>query len=403
MRPLGDSLMSTNEGVFNSLEHCLLGPQEIAEGSIFGSDSHDEKMRRAVGMTRTKTTMRLLCSMIMIIFAFAYSHCRCTKSTSFASIHQRRPSIPFPSVWANDPSSTLHPPRPDSTFADVLLLDKGFGNVDALDSLQIEWLTIPIFTGVLSCIVQLFYAYRVVVLSRSKIMGLVIAVVSVVQSTSAVVQGVQAVIINDFSSNLRSKAFASEVIWLVGSAVCDLMIVAFMTYALLKKHIYIKSTQTIVTRIIRIIVETGCLTAVAATLLAVLFFAFPDKTYFTCVGLVLAKLYSNSFLVILNTRVEIVGGRNQVSRVAMGNSIATRSHLDFANRTTKTTSAGPTSRIVFNTNPGVGESLPTPSFSETLHTNSGKGDLESWLEQGETNFDIRLEDQIPTDTRGHAI
>ncbi len=83
-----------------------------------------------------------------------------------------------------------------------------------------------------------------------------------------------------------------------------------------------------------------------------------------------------------------------MSRVAMmGNSIATRSHIDFANRTTKT--SGPISQIVFtNTNPGVTESLPSASLSETLHTNLGKGDLVSWLEQGETNFDIRLEDQV---------
>jgi len=282
-------------------------------------------------------------------------------------------------------------------------LARGFGNVVALSSLQNEWLTVPIFTGVLSCVVQLFYAYRVALLSRSKIMGLTIAVVAIVQSSSAVVQGVQAVVINDFSK-LRSEAFVSEAIWLIGSAVCDLMIVAFMTYALLKKRVYIKSTQTIVTRIIRIVVETGCLTATAATLIAVLFFALPDKTYYTCVGLFLAKLYSNSFLVILNTRVVILGGRNQVSQDAMGNSITTRSHLDFANRVPKTTSSVPTSHVVLDTHLGADESVPSASLSETLHSNSGKGDLALWLEEGETDFDIRLEDQTQTiSSKGHAF
>jgi len=277
-------------------------------------------------------------------------------------------------------------------------LAKGFGNIVALSSLQLEWLSVPIFTGVLSCVVQLFYAYRITLLSRSKIMGLIVAVVAVVQASSSVVQGVQAVIIGGFSE-LRSKAFVSEAIWLIGSAVCDLMIVAFMTYTLLQKRVYIKSTQTIVTRIIRIVVETGCMTATAATLIVILFFAFPDKTYYTCVGLTLAKLYSNSFLVILNTRVRIIGGRNQDS-VGM---TTTRSHLDFASRTTRVTSVGPTTHISPDT-AVISGSMPSPS--ETLHMNPRKDDVDSWL-VGDFDLSVTLDDQTgpisPADTKVHSF
>ncbi|KLO19233.1 hypothetical protein SCHPADRAFT_952843 [Schizopora paradoxa] len=274
-------------------------------------------------------------------------------------------------------------------------LAKGFGNVVLLNSLQLEWLTVPVFTGVLSCVVQLFYAYRVALLSNSKLMGLAVAV-AVTQATNAIIQGIQALVINDFSK-LRSEALVTEAIWLIGSAICDLMIVSFMTYALLKKRVYIKSTQTVVTRVIRIIVETGCLTATAATFMVILFFAFPDKTYYTCPGLFLAKLYSNSFLVILNTRVVILGGRNQVSRVAVGRLSSSRrlSRVDFANPgTTKQTSAGPTSHIELSTRVTSPVSNPSTSQSDTLQTLSQKGDLDSWLTAEEAGLDIRLDYQV---------
>lgn len=72
---------------------------------------------------------------------------------------------------------------------------RGFGNLAALDSAHYEWLAVPILSGIgalsfivlrpvlnrgtlVSCIVQLFYAYRVWLLSRSPWIAGVIAGVS---------------------------------------------------------------------------------------------------------------------------------------------------------------------------------------------------------------------------------
>ena len=48
-----------------------------------------------------------------------------------------------------------------------------------------------------------------------------------------------------------------------------------------------------------------------ATVDLTLFFTFPHTAYHACIALILAKLYSNSFLVILNSRIKIVGSRNR--------------------------------------------------------------------------------------------
>lgn len=81
-------------------------------------------------------------------------------------------------------------------------------------------------------------------------------------------------------------------------------------------------------KLVHVIVETGALTgsssgaanvrtfnltefsAVAAIVDISLYFGFPHNNYHACVALVLAKLYSNSLLVLFNTRARVVGGRN---------------------------------------------------------------------------------------------
>lgn len=99
-------------------------------------------------------------------------------------------------------------------------------------------------------------------------------------------------------------------------------------------------THAKISRLIRLIVETGCLTgvfflviyrssslwslctnlclALAATIDIILFLVFPHNAYHGCVALTLAKLYSNSLLVIFNSRIHIHGGRN--SPTAMSSS-----------------------------------------------------------------------------------
>lgn len=53
--------------------------------------------------------------------------------------------------------------------------------------------------------------------------------------------------------------------------------------------------------------------AVVAILVLVLFLAFPADGYYICGVLVIAKLYSTSLLVLFNSRMHIVGGRNEYS------------------------------------------------------------------------------------------
>jgi len=191
----------------------------------------------------------------------------------------------------------------------------GYGNINVLNSAQLEWIAIPIMSGIVSMVVQIYYGYRLSILSGSRSLGLTISAIALTQGSAAITQGVQAFKIGNFR-DLASKAFVSCAIWLTMSAACDLIIAASMTYILLRKDTRLASTHAAVSRAIRIIVETGCLTAMAATVHVTLFLAVRDKPYFAGAALILAKLYSNSFLVIFNSRIRIVGGRNSASTAA---------------------------------------------------------------------------------------
>lgn len=51
--------------------------------------------------------------------------------------------------------------------------------------------------------------------------------------------------------------------------------------------------------------------AAVATLDLILFDAFPDAYYFDCTSFVVAKVYSNACVAMLNNRMRIIGGRDR--------------------------------------------------------------------------------------------
>ncbi|KAF8880081.1 hypothetical protein BD779DRAFT_1110577 [Infundibulicybe gibba] len=166
-----------------------------------------------------------------------------------------------------------------------------------------------IISGIVACTVQIFFAYRIFILSKSKLLGSIICVIAVTQCGAGIAQGIQALQLQEFTK-LQTKAFVSCVIWVAGSAVCDIIIAISMSYYLSKSETGFKSTHALITRLIWLIIGTGIMTAVIATIGIVLFVAFPQNTYFQTPSLIQAKLYSNTLVVIFNSRLRIVDGKD---------------------------------------------------------------------------------------------
>ncbi|KAF8963785.1 hypothetical protein BDZ97DRAFT_2012375 [Flammula alnicola] len=182
---------------------------------------------------------------------------------------------------------------------------KGFGNPQVLDQVDILWFSVPIMSGMVAFIGQSFYAYRISVLAQTKYIAAIIMLFAFIQLAAAIAIGIQTKQAVLFSHFLKTNSFVTAGIAGGASAACDIIIAISMTYYLRRGDTGIKETQVLVSRIIRLTIETGTLTA-AITIVGLILTVLPGRTtyYQTSVGVV-AKVYSNSMMVVFNSRMRI--------------------------------------------------------------------------------------------------
>ncbi|PPR03487.1 hypothetical protein CVT26_007893 [Gymnopilus dilepis] len=184
----------------------------------------------------------------------------------------------------------------------------GFGNIESINEEGNLWFTIPIMSSAIACVVQVFYAYRLRILAQSYIVPVIIVVLSLIQLGGGIATGTIAHQSRVFSEFLGTKVYIATGLWNGGSAACDVIIAAGMTYYLSKKRTSWKQTRRIVQKLIRLIIETGTLTATIATINLVLSLLPGKPTYFQTTSGILGKMYSTTMMVVFNSRMRIVGG-----------------------------------------------------------------------------------------------
>jgi len=190
------------------------------------------------------------------------------------------------------------------TTAAVRQFADGFGNFEALNNDGLLWFSAPILSSTIACVVQIFYAYRIKILSKSNVIAMLVVVFALIQLGGAIGQGVigeQVLFFTKFSTLKRTLVLA--VIWSGATAVCDIIIAASMTYYLSRRRIDYKPTQKMVHKLIRLIIETGTLTATIAIINLALYLLPGHPTYWQCTTEILGKLYSNVMMVVLNNRI----------------------------------------------------------------------------------------------------
>ncbi|KAH9927324.1 uncharacterized protein B0H18DRAFT_1004114 [Fomitopsis serialis] len=180
-------------------------------------------------------------------------------------------------------------------------LAESFGNFEGLIAPYLMGFELGIQSAIIASVTQCFYAWRIYILSSSKILTGLIVCVSLLQCAGGITEGITCFIYNSTSSTIPIEAKASG-IWVGGSAACDIIITLSMTYILWKKRSGFQKTDSVVNKVIQLVVETGLLTATMAIVQLTLYNMFKDTEYFmTPVG-ALSKAYSNSLFVLLNNR-----------------------------------------------------------------------------------------------------
>lgn len=202
-----------------------------------------------------------------------------------------------------------------------------FGDLHSMDSMHTNWFSIPIAGGITGCIGQLFFAYRINMISETRTVPVFIIILSAASGVSALIAGAQFYSAGSFSA-LRSNTLTSVGIWNGTGAMCDIIIALSMPYYILKKGTGLPATHAIIIKIMSLLIETGVVTAVIAMVHLVLYFAFTDA--FLVPGVTISKVYANTMLMILNNRLRIIGGRIEERQESMDD----KTDVSFRNPTT---------------------------------------------------------------------
>ncbi|KDQ21475.1 hypothetical protein BOTBODRAFT_182798 [Botryobasidium botryosum FD-172 SS1] len=183
----------------------------------------------------------------------------------------------------------------------------GWGDVNVFQEPSWSWIAVPLSNGFVSASVQCFFAYRIWVLSESRIVSTIVAVLAVMQGVSALVSGIQFQAMGDashFCSPLPSTIHLRlPKVWLSGTAVTDVIITVTMIHLLKKAVSGNACNDLIISNLVRVTATTGAVTISAAVVQ---------------LALMLAKLYTNTLLCTLNIRSPVFRGSYRAT--AGGNS-----------------------------------------------------------------------------------
>ncbi|PFH45701.1 hypothetical protein AMATHDRAFT_8783 [Amanita thiersii Skay4041] len=180
---------------------------------------------------------------------------------------------------------------------------------------------VPLIGGLAALITNVTYIWRIHVITQSRILVSALLVLTISQLVSAVafmavpsmwkLNWSSCMVENVFYGRNRhiiQKGFA----WLIISAICDVAIATTMVYSLLKEKILSKELKWRVSRIIRLVIETGTTTATVniITLILLATIKWTGAVYVTPM-IVLSKVYGNAMMVLLNNRMSIPGSRSR--------------------------------------------------------------------------------------------
>ncbi|KIK51744.1 hypothetical protein GYMLUDRAFT_208429 [Collybiopsis luxurians FD-317 M1] len=208
-----------------------------------------------------------------------------------------------------------------------------FGDLDKLKAINTEWFYIPVLTVMASCPVQLFYARRIIMLSNttySKGIAIIVAMLSVFSFITSIINGAR-----DFQNafgSLYKDSFVFEQMWLISTAVCDVIITTTMVFLLKQSDPQVQQTRRLVSKLIRLLIESGFVTAAFAVADLGVFLAFPSYLYHIPICDGFANLHSLTLLVVLNYRSNLTMSTNSKATWGVaGNSL----HFAHGDESTK--------------------------------------------------------------------
>ncbi|KAH0829162.1 hypothetical protein J3R83DRAFT_2671 [Lanmaoa asiatica] len=134
-----------------------------------------------------------------------------------------------------------------------------------------------ILTGLVSSITHGFFCWRIWIFRQSQVVPVLVMMVSLLQCAMVCYGSIKYGLVPDLTASHPMPFYVP--LWLCGSLVCDLTITAYMTTILLRGRSGLKSTQSILTKVIKLNLEAGLVTTTAAVVELILAIAFRVTMY----------------------------------------------------------------------------------------------------------------------------
>ncbi|KAJ7301985.1 hypothetical protein DFH08DRAFT_978312 [Mycena albidolilacea] len=179
----------------------------------------------------------------------------------------------------------------------------GFGNLAQLDETFLNSWDVPVLDSIIALCAQAFYCWRIYFLRKGLVIPVLILLVSLTQFAAGIVTGVRGH--QNGHLSLLNKNTVSETVWLAGAAVADLAIAGVLSWTLLRQRSHaLPGNRSIISRIVRLIVETNALTAGVAVIAVILFWTSPATAFVATPVAIIGKLYTNCLLALFNNRMK---------------------------------------------------------------------------------------------------
>ncbi|PPQ89892.1 hypothetical protein CVT25_004814 [Psilocybe cyanescens] len=151
--------------------------------------------------------------------------------------------------------------------------------------------------------IQIFFAWRIKLLTKSNVLAIVVVVLSLVSLGGGTYTTVLLVKIKLFSR--KPELHWPALVWLLSASVADILITTVLVLTLSKRRTGFIATDDAISKIIRMTVQTGMLTAFFAIGDVIFFMSLPHTALNFLWDLSLSKLYTNCLLSTLNAREEL--------------------------------------------------------------------------------------------------
>ncbi|KIK55875.1 hypothetical protein GYMLUDRAFT_76349 [Collybiopsis luxurians FD-317 M1] len=201
-----------------------------------------------------------------------------------------------------------------------------FGNVEELIDNNLAVFSSPILIVMASCPVQIFYARRMTLFSRSNyicMIAIIVTILALFSSAFSIVIGISL-----FQDQPAPKLLRWEQIWLGSSSACDTMMTLTMIVLLKKSSPNSKQTKQVVSKVVRLLIESGFVTAAFSIADMGVLRAFPAYPYHTPICGNLGNLHFLTLLVVLNNRSYLTKFTNSQESLSVVQSTLRFAHPD---------------------------------------------------------------------------